>query len=97
MCFNFSYRPYIEDSLKTVTALRPSGQWGYYGYPRCWDTNCNSSTISINDRLEQWESLIIYENIPPANLSLPTVNIGWGSISYLTFLQIIANFVTLQI
>lgn len=49
--FEQAARSYINGSLTAATTLRPKGQWGYYGYPRCWDKNCNGSTISINDRM----------------------------------------------
>ncbi|GFN75522.1 hyaluronidase [Plakobranchus ocellatus] len=49
--FEKSARAYIEDSLRVATTQRPHGQWGYYGYPRCWDEQCNTSTVINNDRM----------------------------------------------
>ncbi|XP_059172888.1 hyaluronidase conohyal-P1-like [Physella acuta] len=55
--FELAAREFLQNTLSNVTSLRASGRWGYYGYPRCWDTYCNTSTVAINDQL-YW----IYEN-----------------------------------
>uniref|UniRef100_A0A0B7A2C8 Hyaluronidase n=1 Tax=Arion vulgaris TaxID=1028688 RepID=A0A0B7A2C8_9EUPU len=49
--FDEAARLFIETTLQKVSDLRQSGRWGYYGYPRCWDTYCNSSTVGVNDQM----------------------------------------------
>uniref|UniRef100_A0A0C9S359 Hyaluronidase n=1 Tax=Biomphalaria glabrata TaxID=6526 RepID=A0A0C9S359_BIOGL len=49
--FEDSARSVLGKTLSLATMLRPNGSWGYYGYPRCWDTYCNTSTVQFNDQL----------------------------------------------
>ncbi|KAH9489640.1 hypothetical protein Btru_045545 [Bulinus truncatus] len=55
--FEDSARSILEKTLSLANYLRPNGSWGYYGYPRCWDSYCNDSTITINNRLSWIYSL----------------------------------------
>ncbi|RUS91812.1 hypothetical protein EGW08_000383 [Elysia chlorotica] len=71
--FELAARSYIEGSLKTAKVERPNGKWGYYGYPRCWDKNCNRSTIINNDKMS-WvfaASTGLYPSIYFARTSSP--------------------------
>ncbi|XP_035829671.1 hyaluronidase B [Aplysia californica] len=49
--FEEAARSIVGKTLSEVTNLRPSGRWGYYGYPRCWDEMCNTSTLKVNDEM----------------------------------------------
>lgn len=46
--FEEAARSFMEDTLRQSIDLRPSGRWGYYGYPRYWSTH--QSTIDTNDK-----------------------------------------------
>ncbi|CAG5129858.1 unnamed protein product [Candidula unifasciata] len=49
--FEEAARSFLETTLQQASQARPGGRWGYYGYPRCWDTYCNTSTVTINNRM----------------------------------------------
>ena len=77
--FNDAARQFFEETLKTVSNLRPGGRWGYYGFPRCYGQNgnyCNAETQMDNDGLDWlWTaSSALYPRIYLGILQIYTVH-----------------------
>ncbi|XP_076365347.1 hyaluronidase-like isoform X2 [Tachypleus tridentatus] len=54
--FELSARAFMETTLQVITALRPLGWWGYYGFPDCYNhypgqRDCSVKIKEENDRL----------------------------------------------
>jgi hypothetical protein len=48
------FRQLMEETLILAKALRPSGYWGYYGFPKCYNyrtgqRNCTRDTMEYNN------------------------------------------------
>lgn len=49
------FRELMVNTLKIVQDLRPRGEWGFYGFPRCFnykidEDECQKDTIELNDQ-----------------------------------------------
>jgi len=49
------FRSLMETTLMKGRQLRPSGKWGFYGFPRCFnyekgEKTCANDTVIYNDR-----------------------------------------------
>jgi len=54
--FESAAKDYMLKTLQLGQTLRPKALWGYYGFPRCYNTKTNTSTCSnftkeLNDEL----------------------------------------------
>lgn len=53
--FETSARKFMQTTLDACRTLRPRGQWGFYGFPNCYNYDnrkyCSNNTMELNDRL----------------------------------------------
>lgn len=86
--FETAARKYMQGTIITAHRIRPKALWGYYGFPRCYNTRlasyeCNQKTMEQNDELS-WlfnSSTIIYPSIYLSpNFKFNTTNYAKGNI-----------------